>query len=110
MRKLTEGPVIQSNSSLLSPHSSSSNKVIRITTQTTRPRHAFCRTRQASRRSDVGQVEEMFGKMAEGGYITMPLQETHWAYRFGMLTDKYGINWMFNCDKPHDEIKETQGI
>lgn len=60
--------------------------------------------------SDVDQVEEMFGKMAEGGYITMPLQETHWAYRFGMLTDKYGINWMFNCDKPHDEIKETQGI
>ena len=33
----------------------------------------------------------------------MPMQETFWAERFGMLTDKFGINWMFNCDKPHDE-------
>ncbi len=51
---------------------------------------------------DEGRMQEMFGKMAEGGYITMPLQETHWAKSFGMLTDKYGVNWMFNCEQPED--------
>lgn len=37
-----------------------------------------------------------FNKLAEGGKITMPLQKTFWALQFGMLTDKYGVNWMFN--------------
>jgi PhnB protein len=39
-------------------------------------------------------------QMSESATIIMPLQETFWAERFGMLTDKFGINWMFNCDKP----------
>jgi PhnB protein len=47
----------------------------------------------------------MFNDLSEGGTITMPMQETFWAERFGMLTDKFGINWMFNIDKPHDEQK-----
>ena len=38
----------------------------------------------------------MFDKLADGGNVTMPMQETFWARRFGMLTDKFGINWMFN--------------
>ena len=43
-----------------------------------------------------------------GGKVCMPMQETFWAERFGMLTDKFGINWMFNCDKPHgDQPKGT---
>ena len=49
----------------------------------------------------VEDAESMFAQMAEGGTIKMPLQETFWASRFGMLKDKYGINWMFNCEKPH---------
>jgi PhnB protein len=49
----------------------------------------------------VEQAESMFAKMSEGGTVTMPIQETFWATRFGMLTDKFGINWMFNCEKPH---------
>jgi PhnB protein len=28
----------------------------------------------------------------------MPLQDTFWGARFGMLTDKFGIKWMFSCD------------
>lgn len=50
---------------------------------------------------DVPAADEMFDKMAEGGTVLMPMQETFWAERFGMLKDKYGINWMFNCEKPH---------
>ena len=50
---------------------------------------------------DLEAADEMFNKMAVGGTIIMPMAETYWAARFGMLTDKYGINWMFNCEKPH---------
>jgi len=30
----------------------------------------------------------------------MPFQETFWAKRFGMCTDRFGIPWMVNCAKP----------
>lgn len=36
--------------------------------------------------------------MAKGGKITMPLQDTFWGARFGMLQDKFGVSWMFNHD------------
>lgn len=55
--------------------------------------------------SDVSQAETIFDKMADGGNVTMSMQETFWAERFGMLTDKFGINWMFNVDKPQTEEK-----
>jgi PhnB protein len=29
----------------------------------------------------------------------MPIQETFWAQRFGMLTDQFGTPWMINCEK-----------
>jgi PhnB protein len=31
----------------------------------------------------------------------MPIAETFWAQRFGMLTDQFGIPWMVNCERPH---------
>ena len=48
---------------------------------------------------DVAAAEKMFDKLAAAGKVNMPMQETFWAERFGMLTDKFGINWMFNCEK-----------
>ena len=48
---------------------------------------------------DVSAAEKMFDKLADGGKVNMPMQETFWAESFGMLTDKFGINWMFNCEK-----------
>ena len=58
--------------------------------------------------NDVTAAEGMFDKLSEGGTVTMPMQETFWAERFGMLTDKFGINWMFNIDKPEsDHAKAT---
>lgn len=50
---------------------------------------------------DAARADEMFAKLADGGNITMPIQETFWAERFGMVTDKFGINWMVNCEKAH---------
>jgi PhnB protein len=45
---------------------------------------------------DSGAMENIFNLLGEGGNITMPLQDTFWGAKFGMLTDKFGINWMFN--------------
>jgi len=58
--------------------------------------------------SEPADADALFEKMSEGAQIIMPIQETYWAQRFGMLVDKFGINWMFNCDKPEaDHAKAT---
>ncbi len=48
--------------------------------------------------TDVADMDKKFHTLSNGGKITMPLQDTFWGARFGMLTDKFGINWMFNCE------------
>ena len=55
---------------------------------------------------DARTAEAMFEKMSQGGTVVMPMQKTFWAERFGMLTDKFGINWMFNVDKPMTDKAE----
>ena len=50
---------------------------------------------------DVDNVEKMdklFNKLSSGGSVKMPLQDTFWGARFGMLVDKFGIHWMMNCE------------
>jgi PhnB protein len=48
---------------------------------------------------DLGETEKIFNGLAEGGEVTMPLQKTFWGATFGMLTDKFGVTWMINCDE-----------
>jgi PhnB protein len=58
--------------------------------------------------SDIASAEKAFDAIADGGKVCMPMQETFWAERFGMLTDTFGINWMFNCEKQGtDHAKAT---
>lgn len=47
---------------------------------------------------DAAQLEKSFIRLSSGGNVTMPLQKTFWADSFGMFVDKFGIQWMFNCD------------
>ncbi len=47
---------------------------------------------------DPETIEKVFKALSEGGTVTMELQDTFWGAKFGMLTDKYGFNWMFNHD------------
>jgi PhnB protein len=47
--------------------------------------------------SDPDEMGGKFDALAAGGKVTMPLQDTFWGARFGMLTDAFGINWMFNA-------------
>jgi PhnB protein len=52
---------------------------------------------------DISEADNAFEQLSEDATIVMPMQETFWAERFGMLTDKFGINWMFNCEKSKEE-------
>ena len=45
-------------------------------------------------------AERVFTDLAEGGTVKMPLQQTFWAARFGVLTDRFGITWAINSEKP----------
>jgi PhnB protein len=47
---------------------------------------------------DAADMTSKFDALAAGGKITMPLNDTFWGAKFGMLTDAYGVRWMFNCD------------
>lgn len=49
--------------------------------------------------NDPGEAERIYRELGEGGTPTMPLHETFWARRFGMLTDRFGVPWMVNCEK-----------
>ena len=42
------------------------------------------------------ETERIFNALAEGGQITMPLDKTFWGAYFGMLVDKFGVQWMVN--------------
>lgn len=45
------------------------------------------------------EAERVFAALAEGGQVQMPLAETFWAHRWGMLLDRYGKPWMVNYMK-----------
>ena len=46
------------------------------------------------------EADRIFAGLSDGASIGMPIQETFWAKRFGMLTDRFGTHWMVNCEKP----------
>jgi PhnB protein len=46
------------------------------------------------------EAERIFKALAEKGNVVLPIQETFWASRFGMTTDRFGIPWMVSCNKP----------
>jgi PhnB protein len=47
------------------------------------------------------EAERVFKALSENGSVSMPIAETFWAQRFGMLTDQFGIPWMINCERAH---------
>ena len=50
--------------------------------------------------NDPERAKQIFGKLAKDGLVIMPLEKTYWAEAFGMVTDKFGVRWMVNCDAP----------
>lgn len=51
---------------------------------------------------DAATTDRFFNALAEGGRVEMPLGETFWSPRFGMLTDRFGVGWMVgqHTDEP----------
>ena len=47
---------------------------------------------------DKAEADRLFNALANGGSITMPIADTFWGAYFGMVTDKFGINWQVNCE------------
>jgi len=47
---------------------------------------------------DAADMGQKFDALAAGGKVTMPLEDTFWGARFGMLVDAHGVQWMFNCE------------
>ena len=42
------------------------------------------------------EADRLFNGLSSGGHATMPMSQTFWGSYFGMLTDKFGINWMIS--------------
>ena len=42
------------------------------------------------------ETDRIFGKLSEGGNVTMPLADQFWGDYFGSVTDRFGVNWMVN--------------
>jgi PhnB protein len=45
-------------------------------------------------------ADRVFNALAAGGQITMPIDETFFAHRFGMVVDRFGTPWMIVAAKP----------
>ena len=59
----------------------------------TKSRKAF----QLLRATMPEEAERAFKALSKSGSVPMPIQETFFATRFGMLVDQFGIPWMTNC-------------
>ena len=44
------------------------------------------------------ETQKLFNALSQGGKITMELQNMFWGAFFGSVTDKFGVQWMFNCN------------
>ncbi len=40
------------------------------------------------------EAERLFNDLSNSGEVKMPLQETEWAEKFGLCSDKFGVEWM----------------
>lgn len=43
------------------------------------------------------EADRLFTALSGGGEVRMPMMDAPWGARFGMLTDKFGIQWLLNC-------------
>jgi PhnB protein len=59
------------------------------------PPHGFCANIMVD---DPAEADRIFTELAVGGKVMMPMGETFWARRFGMLVDQFGTPWMVNCE------------
>ncbi len=49
--------------------------------------------------ADEASGARIFERLIAGGDVLMPFEETLFALKFGMLTDRFGIRWMVNVER-----------
>ena len=49
---------------------------------------------------DADDLRAYWDKLSSDGTVTVPLEKQMWGDEFGMVTDKFGINWMVNITQP----------
>jgi PhnB protein len=54
--------------------------------------------------SDVAEADRLFKALEKGGEVQMPLAETFFSPRFGMVADRFGVSWMV-VTMPQDSAK-----
>ncbi len=47
--------------------------------------------------TEPGEIDGKFDALAKGGQVLMPVENTFWNARYGMLVDRFGIRWQFHC-------------
>jgi PhnB protein len=55
------------------------------------------------------EAERVFQALADKGTVTMPMRETFWSARYGILTDQFGIPWEINCQAHASEPVRQSG-
>jgi PhnB protein len=48
--------------------------------------------------TSMTEAERIFHELSQGGKVVVPLEKTFWAERFGVLVDRFGIQWLINCE------------
>jgi PhnB protein len=48
---------------------------------------------------DEEKTKKIFDALSAGGTVMMPLAKQFWGATFGMLKDKFGVDWMLNCEE-----------
>ena len=56
---------------------------------------------------ETAEAERVFRELAKDGRVTVPLEKTFWAARFGMVEDRFGISWMINCEGADETASPT---
>jgi PhnB protein len=51
---------------------------------------------------DPAEAERIFHELGKDGKVTVPLEKTFWAERFGAVVDRFGIQWLINCEGSND--------
>lgn len=49
------------------------------------------------------EVNRLFNNLSDDGIVIMPLSNTFWSEYFGMLTDKFGVNWMVSLNEQNKQ-------
>lgn len=46
--------------------------------------------------ANEAEAERLFAALGDGGTVQMPLAETFWSPKFGMVADRFGVGWMIS--------------